>query len=161
MSKRYTDQERDNALAELVVLGNSEIVAQRTGIPAQTLRDWRHRHAERFYELSKLHEKASEASLAAKMREIAHKSIDAASDAVDQVSTLQNAGHIKEASLAASTAHKLMYPVGIPVDKLMQLEGRPTVVIQHTDTKALLAKYGGYIEGEAEELPPTPELPAA
>jgi hypothetical protein len=108
---KYSDHQRAEALAALQANGrNFTETAKQLRIPANTIRDWA-RDPPPY--LTELRDEKRDA-LAERLRDIAHRLVDAMP------------GKIPEAPL-----NHVAVSLGITVDKLQLLEGKPTEIAKH------------------------------
>jgi hypothetical protein len=52
MPKHHTTHDIDRALTALAITGTSQAAAQQTGISQRTIRDWRHKHPDRWHDIT-------------------------------------------------------------------------------------------------------------
>lgn len=108
--RRYSDEDRANALAALAANGgNISRTSKEIGIPAATLRAWN--TGERHPEATQMCEEKKE-PLADAFENIARQLI----------------GGVTKEKIAAADAQKLMTSAGIAVDKMQLLRGKPTAI---------------------------------
>lgn len=163
-SRKWTAEEVDTALLCLAVHGGrsqkaqDELAGRGIEVSQQTLCEWKlHNYPERYRYIQEHHAHQLEDVLVQNQREVAVSATAAALDAIDRVHDTISLVEPKDLPKAAQA---LQTTAGIATDKVLTLTGRPTQVTEHRSADQVLAKYGGHvIDGEAEELPATPELP--
>jgi transposase-like protein len=128
--RRYTDEDRANALAALAANGgNLSRTAAQIGIPAKTLENWtkgtNHPHAAKLGELKK-------PALAEQFRALAEKLVGIACEKADRLNA-------KDAVIAA----------GVAIDKARLLDGEPTQINEQRDDVRLAEFRRRYGSGDA------------
>lgn len=150
----YDTETVDAALLALAATGNADAAQQVVDIPGRTIRYWRTKYPNRFQAIAEKHAASIEKAVATRVRH----SVLNASTVLDQAIALEEQriteGKVKD---AASSARNLATVIGIGVTKILELEGRPTTIVEHrTGEQALkqLTAKGYVVDSEAEELPP-------
>lgn len=113
--RRYSDQDRQEALAALAANGgNLDRTARQLGIPRATLQAWRDgaRHPEAAESAA-----PKKAALADRLEELAHKLLDAACE---------------PGRLAGASLQQVATSLGIALDKMRLLRGQPTQIGEQT-----------------------------
>jgi len=158
-SRSYTVEQVDRALLVLAMNGGNslraadELADQGIEIDDSTLRLWKSKHYPRRYlHIQEQYGRRLEDVLVAQQREIAIAASLKALEGIQQIDFNRIDHRDKARSVQA-----LQTTAGIGTDKVLTLTGRPTAVVQHQDSSAVLRKYGGrVIEGTAEELTSEP-----
>lgn len=151
----------DTALLALALAGGDVRHAHRAlkahglTIPERTLRDWRSQtYPNRYRDLCDRHKLAIEGEVINNVRALALRASAIAQHALDLEADRIASGEIKD---AAASLRNIATTIGISVDKVMLLEGRPTHITEQRSSddvlRGLQAK--GYIDATAvEEEPP-------
>jgi hypothetical protein len=134
--KRYTDNDRANALA-LLAISSTEEVAKETGIPVRTLRNWRANPPPGAAELGP----EKEAELERILERLASALATSIFDKIDGAA-------LNHAAVA----------LGIVIDKLRLLKGEATEVteVRGSDAKRELAERLARLAAERSEAPRAP-----
>lgn len=151
--RRHPPKRIDEGLLALLLTGSSVTAAEQTGIPEQTLRDWRYRYGKRHAELAKKYGPQLEAEAIASLQEVAIAATRGTLKAVE-VATRD----IEGSKDPAATARNLATVVGITTEKALLLQGKPTSVTDNVGTRDILKALGQrvpglVVEGTAEEIP--------
>lgn len=138
------------ALLTYATTGNYEQAGEITGIHKDTIRWWVKQYPGHYQKLAQKHAASIEKVVATKVR----TTVLAASHALDKAVALEEArleaGDVKD---AAASARNLATVMGIGVTKILELEGRPTSVVEHrnSDDAIRQARAQGWITGTATE----------
>lgn len=153
----YTPAQVDQGLLALILYGSAvkaseALKAAGKRIPEQTLRDWRHKHADRLAELHDQYAPQLEAEMIRQQRAIALAAQTVAFQAVEQTAQDLADGTVKDAS---SAAKNLQTTAAIATDKFLALTGRPSTITEHRSVDELTRKLEqlGVIEATATEEP--------
>jgi transposase-like protein len=121
----YTDEQRREAVAEYVVLGNWRKVAEATGIPQRTLGDW----AKQPWFHTLLAEVRAEkgAELDGQLTRIIHKATDQLMDRLENGDPVLIAGEVKRKPVSA---RDLAMVAAIVYDKRALLRDDPTAIVR-------------------------------
>jgi transposase-like protein len=121
----YTDDQRREAVAQYVVLGNWRKVAEATGIPQRTLGDW----SKQTWFHTLLAEVRAEkgAELDGQLTRIIHKATDQLMDRLENGDPVLVAGQIKRKPLSA---RDLAMVAAIVYDKRALLRDDPTTIVR-------------------------------
>jgi hypothetical protein len=159
---RYTQAEIDKGLTLIAhCAGSAQHASEMSGIPMQTLYDWKTKHhVELYRQIQEREGPKLEALAVNQAREIIVQAAELEKDLITQLAEQRynlKAGEIAGALRNVTTTR------GISVDKVLQLTGRPTVVTEHRSgddiLRSLKTKLPGLIvNGTAEELAPVPAL---
>jgi len=121
----YTDEQRREAVAQYVVLGNWRKVAEATGIPQRTLGDWSKQPW--FYTLIAEVRAEKGAELDGQLTRIIHKATDQLLDRQDHGDAVLVAGEIKRKPVSA---RDLAMVAAIVYDKRALLRDDPTAIVR-------------------------------
>lgn len=151
LRKGRTEEDRQRGLLVLATCGGNTAEASRRlteqghAVPRTTLEHWRDTNPERFHELQKTHSVEIGRSVAAKQLELAHQSISIEAKALLQTEAQLDAGTVKDAS---TVARNLAVARKVNVDGSLQLEGRPTSIVEHRqDVQETLRSLASRIPG--------------
>lgn len=159
----YSPEEVERGLAALVIAGSSPRASEVTGIPASTLKTWRHAHAERYEQLRHELEPQIARTIAAEAEAIAQKLSEREHQLADAL-TPEAISQLKPAEVAA-TLRNVTTSKALQVDKISSpLRERPSHVQQNTSIDELtrrMAKALGFdATSTAEPIHnETPSLP--
>lgn len=176
MSQRYNEERVETALHRLALeAGNSVKTAEATGIPEQTLREWRNdTHRERYEAIRSALEERLDREIAEDMAALARQRITllgeignelgrnlrtTEADLADAPDRSKAEERIeRELSSLASADRNLATSLGILTQNNRALRDKPAQVIEHRYDLAQIEKAiratENVIEGTAEELPP-------
>lgn len=133
---RYNQHEIDAGLSTLIACGGSVSQAlEFVDIPEPTLRDWRHRYADRYAELHDRVAPQIEAELARSARETALLAFDATRLGVEKTRLALENDQLKD---PAGATRNLATTGAILTDKLLALTGRPTQITEHREPSKLI-----------------------
>jgi hypothetical protein len=152
--KPYTTETVHTALLALAATGNGEAASELVGVPRRTIIEWRKQYPNLYQHLAVRHSSEIEKHVATQLRATLSNAVSAANEAVDTELARIRAGDVKD---TAASARSLMTAAGIAGTKLMELEGRPTTIVEHrSGAEALrqLAAQGLIIDTTAEETEP-------
>lgn len=165
---RYlTPPQIDLGLRALVRNGGSgTTTARELGIPVDTVNSWRRRHRERYEELRVQMGPELEAQAIADFRGFVQRAEEAKSLALEKTVDALEAGDIKD---PAKTLQAISISQGIAVQKVLELSGRPTAIVEHRSMAEALARLRALgaevIEGTAvavvDSAEPTVSAPVA
>lgn len=138
-AKRYKPEDIERGLTAIIALGSDLRASETLNIPRETLRDWRDKHADRYYELRTQHEAKIAKIIAGDAEELAqlagHKEralLEALDDTAIQA--------LKPAEIAA-TLRNVTTSKALQVDKISSpLRERPSHVQHGTTPDELVAR---------------------
>lgn len=162
--REYAPHEIDTALTTLAYYGgNSLRTSEATGIPGQTIRQWRTgEHRDRYLEIAEREAPRLEAIAAHQARELILRAGEAEHGLLDILNARLNEetapepqrddfpndalyllayetwvkrGNSKELSELAGTLQRITTSKGINGTKLLELTGRPTSIVEHRDPR--------------------------
>lgn len=159
--RHYTDDQVDDALVLLSILGSPQRVAQELKkewgeAPTEsTIRVWRdHRHADRYLEIRKTVVPQIRQRLAARHEDMAMRALDRTEEALERID-VEKIGHED----LGKTIQQLSVSAGIHDDKASLLRGMPTEIVAHMDIDENFDAIsriapGLVVEGSASEVTP-------
>jgi transposase-like protein len=135
-ARRYTPEDKRRGLIALLVAGNGNAASEQTGIPRQTLENWRNTETELYAKLSQEHGQLIDHAITAQVREavvtygqIERQLQERALDNITRIDARDLPAALKNISAAKAQS----------TDKLLLLTGRATDRIEHVDARDLLA----------------------
>jgi hypothetical protein len=150
--KPYTVETVETALLTFAGTGSFEHASELTEIPEATIRDWYRRFPNRYMALAQRHASEIEKVVATKVRSTVLNAASALDKAVAlEEKRLMSDDGVKDAS---ASARNLATVMGIGVTKILELEGRPTTVIEHRSGREALRQLeaaGLIIDSTAED----------
>lgn len=155
VQRSYNAEEVEAGLMELACWhGNTRQASRTTGIPQQTLQDWKTRHADRLEALEAQIVPRIREKLAAQYEQIATRSAEIALEGLDQFATEMPSLPVKE---LAGAIRNITTSGAIGVDKASLMRGLPTEIRETRNAddilKTLSQKFPGmFVEGSAEEM---------
>jgi hypothetical protein len=147
----YTLEIVETALLTFAATGNYKHASELVGIPDDTIRDWHIRFPNRYQRLAEKHAGEIEKTIATKVRQTVMSAATALDKAVALEEKRLGLDDVKDAS---ASARNLATVMGIGVTKILELEGRPTSIVEHrSGAEALRAAeaLGFVIDSTAEE----------
>lgn len=137
VKRSYTEEEQERGLLELALCaGNVRLASKKTGIPHQTLENWKsHTNTERYERIQADIVPRLHARLAAEAERNALDAMDAQQLALAVTRQQLANGDIKDASGAT---RNLATTAGIMTDKAALLRGRPTAIIEQRSPDEIL-----------------------
>jgi hypothetical protein len=156
---KYTEQEVEEALSVLAVVGNDAEASRRTGIPKATLCNWRNNvHATRYDEIrAEVLPKIREA-LAAQAEQAAQEQGYAAQLLLAKL--VEEIPNMKPGEVAGALRN-LETSKAINIDKSQLLRGQPTSIIEKRDSQQILdslaARFSQLVYDDAETIDSTAE----
>lgn len=152
IAKRYTDEQREQALGLLAMYGSPQRVSDELEIPAATISAWKKTHAERFAEIRVRYAGEVQKKLAAEHEDVAALALEKERQTLDALDVSRLA--YKD---MANTAAKLAYVASTHSDKARAARDMPTHIIEHKSAEdsldSMRKRYPHLIvDGEAEEL---------
>ena len=146
---RHSLEVVENGLMALVVAGGNAAAAHEhmktLGLPPvapQTLNKWRRDNEARYNELRREHAREIEEGMVDAHREVALSAAEVALELVQLTRAQAREGKLRD---PAGAARNMATVAGINVDKMLVLDGRPTVIerrVTADDTIARLVKAG-------------------
>lgn len=161
---QYGPEVIDMALLTVAMCGSiaeatRQLKVEGINVHERTVSDWRTKYPNRYRDLAERHRSTIEQALIGKVRGLVMRSAEVANDAVELEARRVKKGEVRDPS---TTVRNLATSIGIWVDKILLLEGRPTHIHENRSSEevlqGLVAK--GYVESTADELPVNDESPA-
>lgn len=160
---RYSETELDAALLAMATLGGSRrasehLKASGIDVPSSTIRDWKLRYPRRFAAIAEAHAPEIERAVITLARDAALNAGMGVSEAIDlerDRMALDDGKAIKDAS---ASAQRLSVAMGVQVDKMLVLQGRPQQITEHRrDANDIVTELsnlapGLFVDGQAEEI---------
>lgn len=133
---QYSETELDAGLLAMATLGGSRrasahLKSAGLEIPASTLRNWKHDYPRRFAAIAEAHGPEIERAVITLARDAALNAGMGVSEAIDlerDRMALDDGKAIKDAS---ASAQRLSVAMGVQVDKMLVLQGRPQQITEH------------------------------
>jgi len=141
----------ERALTALALAGDNAVRASATiGIPDRTLRDWRQKYRDRYDEIRLELAPQIEQQIVQEARAFAITAGQAERELLQATLEATRNGTIKD---PASALRNITTSKALQIDKVLQLEGRPTKTTLHLTSEDVLnsLQHRGYINGTAEE----------
>lgn len=142
-SEKYTEQEVDSALLALALNGGSvrQAVKDLAGgglkIPDTTLHQWRDRFPNRYrFHLTENAAKTEGRAVSGYL-EIQHLAQQVAKDAIDKTADELRKGNVRD---PATVARNMMVAAGVANTHMMNLQGRPQVIMEHRRPENIVAR---------------------
>jgi hypothetical protein len=155
--REYALEDIERGLTALALCGGRlRQASERSGVPEGTLRYWADTsHHERYLEITTQVAGKVEDVIVQEARETASLAAQLERSALEAAQAQIDAGQAKDPSQVAQRASTVK---GINVDKLLQLTGRPTHIVENRTADELLRKLGTalpglIVEGTATEIP--------
>lgn len=135
-ARRWTPEDKRRGLIALLVAGNGTSAAEQTGIPRQTLENWRNTETELYAQLSQEHGQTIDRAITAQVREavVTYGQLERQL----QERALENVTRIDARDLPAALKN-ISAAKAQSTDKLLLLTGRATDRVEHVDARDLLA----------------------
>lgn len=132
----WSDEKRVEAVNAYLIYGNMAEVSRITGIPVDTLRDWR-KFKPWWKELENVLKEEHDMGVAGELSSVVDKTIKAISDRVQNGDFIYNmrSGEIQRVPVSAASLNKI---AGTLIDKKLTLQKQPTKYTQVTDSKTEL-----------------------
>lgn len=159
---QYSEAEVDAGLLAVATLGGSKRASEHLKsvgleIPASTLRTWkREQYPRRFTAIAEAHAPEIERAVITLARDAALNAGMGVSEAIDlERDRMASTDGVKDAS---ATAQRLSVAMGVQVDKMLILQGRPQQITEHRRDAAetfeeIADRYPGlFVDGQAEEI---------
>jgi hypothetical protein len=143
----YTDEQRREAVAQYVVLGNWRKVAEATGIPQRTLGDWSKQPW--FHTLFAEVRAEKGAELDGQLTRIIHKATDQLIDRLENGDPVLISGEIRRKPVSA---RDLAMVAAIVYDKRALLRDDPTSIVKAPfDARQMLTRLESYARQGGEQ----------
>lgn len=165
--RNFTPDQRDAALLAVIMSGGRvKQTARELDVNYETLRSMVDRNHERYEELQRKHGPELEARAVANLQAFVARAEEAKFIALDASVAQIEAGESKS---PANDLKNIAVAQGISVQKILELSGRPTQIVQHgglAEAMARLRQLGATVEAnydvtsDATMLPSPVELPA-
>lgn len=132
----WSDEKRVEAVNAFLILGSMQKVSEATGIPVDTLRDWR-KFKPWWKELEQVLREEHDMGVAGELTDVVEKTIHAIADRVKNGDFVYNprSGEISRVPVKASDLNKIASSM---IDKRLTLQKQPTKYNATTDSKAEL-----------------------
>ena len=132
----WSDEQRVEAVNAFLIIGNMTKVAEITGIPVNTLRDWR-KFAPWWKDLETVLKEEHDIGVAGELTTVVESTIKAIADRVKNGDFIYNArsGEITRVPVKAADLGKIASSM---IDKKLTLQKQPTKYTQSTDSKVEL-----------------------
>jgi hypothetical protein len=150
----YTVETVHAALTAYATTGNYDTAEQLTGVDQATVRYWRKKYPNRYQHCADQVAPHIDKTAAAGLRENILAAQAALTDAIQEEHARITKGDVKD---AAASGRNLATIMGISVDKLFALEGRPTTTILHITGDDAIRQLA--VAGMVEEIPDAEEPP--
>lgn len=162
--RNFSVEQRDQALLAVIMSGGRvKQTAKELGINYETLRSMVDRNREHYEELQRKHGPELEARAVANLQAFVARAEEAKFIALDASVAQIEAGESKS---PANDLKNIAVAQGISVQKILELSGRPTQIVQHgglAEAMARLRQLGATVEANydvASTVVDLPELPA-
>jgi hypothetical protein len=154
----WPDEKRVEAVNVYLIHGNMTRVAEITGIPVKTLRDWK-QYKPWWKELEAVLREEHDAGVAGELSAVVDKTISAIADRVKNGDFIYNprSGEIKRVPVSAANLNKIASSM---IDRKLTLQKQPTKYTASTDSKTeldnklsqLAAAFAKFTSGRAGDI---------
>lgn len=148
--RTYAPTEIQSALTTLAFFGgNSQRASDETGVPADTLRNWRlYDQRELYREIQEREGSRLEAIAADQALEVILRSSEVEHSLLDALGLVaHDPEQSKTAAELAGALQRTVTSRGISTTKRLELTGRPTSIVEHRDGNDILRALGSKIPG--------------
>lgn len=155
----HTPQIVETALLTCAMVGGSDehasklLATKGVTVNRKTLRDWRTRYPNRYRELCERHKAEIEGEITSTVRSLVLRASHVAQQALDLEEQRIAAGEVND---AASSLRNISTTIGIGVDKILLMEGRPTAITEQRSSDDVLRglQDKGYVDSTLVEDKP-------